>query len=125
MINKPRLEFMGKIAPIIDQRYTRYLPTAFDESLTLIEKINKMNITLNQVGDLTNLIVDQWSDVAEWLLGEGLTSSIRIELGNMRESGLLSEIINTELLGSRSRIVVSPTEPLNSDSQTFWYKEVI
>jgi hypothetical protein len=37
-----------------DLQYERYLPTAFDESLSLLQKVNKVRDFLNQVIDLAN-----------------------------------------------------------------------
>ena len=39
---KPSMRTFERFAKITLQRYERYLPTAFDESLTLLEKMNKL-----------------------------------------------------------------------------------
>lgn len=99
--------------------YETYLPNAFDESLTIIEKVNKVIFQLNtlyssdlalqqQIDELHQMIDDlisQWRqflvDFEEWktwLETEGLLEAVRIGLDELVDNGTLSSIINDELL---------------------------
>ena len=44
------------------QRYERYLPTAFDESMSLLEKMNKLIESQNSIIDVVNNHVEFTSD---------------------------------------------------------------
>ena len=48
----------SKYGKLLFHRYERYLPTAFDDSLTLVEKINKVIEYLNRLLDEQNSIID-------------------------------------------------------------------
>lgn len=82
------------IMPLMVQRYERYLPTAFDESLTMLEKMNKIIEHLNQIGELTNEVVDKWNEVMEWLLNNGLEEAVLFQLNKWLDDGTLADIIN-------------------------------
>ncbi len=47
------------------QRYERYLPTAFDESMSLLEKMNKLIEAQNSIIDVVNNHVEFTSDQIE------------------------------------------------------------
>ena len=83
------------------QEYERYLPTAFDESLTMLEKINKLNEVINMIIKLANdlnmsyiELIENWEKVREYMLGEGLKKEVVKVLELMYEDGRLAEIIN-------------------------------
>lgn len=79
--------------PVYIQQYERYLPTAFDESMTLLEKVNKVIHVLYEIGELSNELVDKWNELSEWILGEGLQDAVNKKIDEMRAQGLLDEII--------------------------------
>lgn len=81
--------------------YERYLPAAFDESLTMLEKINKLNEVINIIIKLANdlnmsyiELIENWEKVREYMLGEGLKKEVIKVLELMYEDGRLAEIIN-------------------------------
>lgn len=100
--------------------YERYLPSAFDESLSLLEKVNKVIEFLNLVRDLTNEIADQVNNVIEeqvnvinelledyntlkdWLTGEGLKLQTVEVLNEWFEDGTLATIINEEVFNMKA-----------------------
>lgn len=93
-MSKPKLQRFHQLAPLIVQKYERYLPTAFDESLTLLEKVNKVIEYVNQVSELSSGVVESWNEVMEWVMEDGLTESVNDKLDEMASDGTLDEIIN-------------------------------
>lgn len=91
---KPIITSFETLAPLIIQQYERYLPTAFDDSLTMLEKVNKIIEYLNQIGLVSNTLITQWNDVIEWVMGEGLTEGINKKLDEMLTSGELENLIS-------------------------------
>ena len=57
MSTKPELKRFEQFGEMMVQLYERYLPTAFDESLTLLEKMNKIIQYLNEIGKVTNELI--------------------------------------------------------------------
>ena len=96
-MNKPKLTEFQRFAKITLQRYERYLPTAFDESLTLLEKMNKLIEYLNQMGILVNDVVEQWNEVMEWIINDGITDTVLDRLDEMVDDGTLATIINEHI----------------------------
>jgi hypothetical protein len=82
-MTKPMINSFNAIAPLLIQQYTRYLPTAFDESLSLLQKVNKIIKKLDELGLATNDVVTQWNTVMEWVMGDGLTESVSAKLDAM------------------------------------------
>lgn len=100
--------------PLRVQRYERYLPNAFDESLTLLEKVNKMIEHMNQVGELTNEVVEQWNEVMEWVMNDGLTVAVNNRLDQMVEDGTLDEIINHKIFADLNDKIDSGLNQINN-----------
>jgi hypothetical protein len=76
------------------QQYERYLPTAFDEGLSILQKVNKIIKKLDEIGLATNDIVTQWNTVMEWVMGDGLNESVTAKLDAMVADGTFDDIIN-------------------------------
>lgn len=87
----------GSIDPLDGQYYTRYLPTAFDDTLSILDKVNKVLVTLNQIGELSNNVLDQWTQVMNWILSDGLDAGINTILQGMQTDGTLAKIINQDI----------------------------
>lgn len=75
----------------------RYLPTAFDESLSIVEKVNRLINYLHQVDELTNEMLGKWNEVYSWVMNEGLDTSITDRLNEWLENGVFKDLINTEI----------------------------
>lgn len=97
---KPVITQIGHLEPQTVQSYERYLPTAFDESLSILEKINKVIQYMNKLGQLTKDVVDQWNAVMEWILNEGLEEAVTKRLQEWLADGTLEDIINEALFGN-------------------------
>lgn len=95
--DKPELVPQERIRKILMQPYERYLPTAFDESLSLLEKVNKVIWKLDKLGKLTNDMLDRWNEVLEWVMEDGLKQAVLDQLNEWLEDGTLKEIIEEEI----------------------------
>jgi hypothetical protein len=94
---KPVISGFNEMAELLIQKYERYLPTAFDESLSLLEKVNKIIQYLNETGVLVNGVVTQWNEVMEWVMNEGLEEEVNERLDEMTADGTLDAIINQNI----------------------------
>lgn len=101
-MTKPTINTFTQMGDLLIQKYERYLPTAFDESLSLLQKVNKIINYLDEMGLLLNDVVNQWNEVMEWVLNEGISESVNNKLDEMVLDGTLSQIINIEIIGSLS-----------------------
>lgn len=112
---KPILTQFGTIIPLLIQRYETYLPTAFDESMSILQKINKIIQKLDEMGQLTNDIVLQWNEVMKWVMDEGIHDGVIQVIEEMIKDGRFDTIIGQLILGDISVRVES--YPLN-DGET-------
>lgn len=94
---KPILNSQYPLFPLRLQPNERYVETAFDPSLTLLEKVNMVIIRLNQIGKLSNDVIDQWNKVIEWILGNGLEEYVNIKLEKWLIDGTIENIINEKI----------------------------
>lgn len=76
----------------------RYLPSAFDESLSVIEKINRLVMFMHQYTNLTDDMLGKWNEVYNWVMNDGLDGSIGDRLKEWLDDGTFDRIINQELL---------------------------
>jgi hypothetical protein len=96
-MSKPVLNSFNVMGELIVQKYERYLPTAFDDSLSLLEKVNKVIEYCNQLGLLTNGLVEKWNEVMLWVMNDGLNESVIAKLNSMVDDGTLADIINVTI----------------------------
>jgi hypothetical protein len=111
-MTKPLLSNFASVAPMMIQRYERYLPTSFDESMSLVEKVNKVIVYLNQIGEITNDVVDQWNTVMEWVTGDGIADTINERLDAMVTDGTLDDIINHAIFDDLNQQITDLTQDL-------------
>lgn len=124
MMTKPELTTINQIAPVFIQQYEHYLPTAFNEGMSLLQKVNKTIKALQDVYTVSNDLIVKWNEVMAWVLGEGIGESVSTRLDEMMADGSFASIINQELLSGKPDIIVSVTEPTNKSQNTFWYKDL-
>jgi hypothetical protein len=98
-MTKPIINSFSSLASLMVQQYERYLPTAFDDSLSILEKVNMIINKLDEIGKLSNDLVTQWNAVMEWVMGEGLTEGIKEKLDSMVADGTFNDLINSEIFG--------------------------
>lgn len=93
MTSQPTVYSFNDLAKLTIQRYERYLPTAFDESMSILEKMNKIINWLNSVTDATNGLVDQWNTVMTWVMNDGLSTDVNTKLDAMVADGTFNTLI--------------------------------
>jgi hypothetical protein len=93
-MTKPVISSFNAIAPLLIQQYEHYLPTSFDESLSILQKVNKIIKKLDELGLATNDVLTQWNTVMEWVMNDGLTESVTTTLDAMVADGTFDSIIN-------------------------------
>lgn len=67
-MEKPKFNQFPMLSPLTIQRYERYLPTAFDESMSLLEKSNKIIEFLNHVERLLGNFKGDWETFANYII---------------------------------------------------------
>lgn len=104
-------------APLFVQKYERYLPTAFDESMSLLQKTNTIIKYMNDLGLTVNEVVEEWNKVVERLQNDGLTTAINDRLDKMSMDGTLDKIINVAIfedLNSQMDIAIAKVNQLDN-----------
>lgn len=96
-MDKPIISLQSKVGGMDIQTYERYLPTAFDDSMTLLQKVNKVIEYLNTIGAISDSVVEQWNQVMEWVMSDGLSEGVENRINDMFEDGTLGSLINTTL----------------------------
>ena len=99
MADKPNVTTWKDIPIISLQQYERYLPSAFDEELTLLQKLNKVIKYLDDIGVLLNGIGTQWNQIVDWVMGAGLEDAVNAKLTEWLNDGTLQTIIDAVLNG--------------------------
>jgi hypothetical protein len=117
-MEKPIITSFNSLATMFIQKYERYLPTAFDESMSLLEKVNKVIVYLNQIGELTNNVVDQWNTVMEWILADGINEKVAERLDQMVADGTMATIINEDIFNSLNTTISTLDTTLNGKITT-------
>jgi len=97
------------ISPLGVQRYDTILPNAFDESLSILEKINKIIEHLrliientNGINDDFNLLLQRFEELKEWVVNVALPESLIEILNEWLDSGKLEEILSDKVLGMKA-----------------------
>jgi hypothetical protein len=97
-MTKPTITTFSEFAPLLIQKYKRYLPTAFDESLSLLQKVNMIIKRCDDLGLLTNSLIEQWNELVVWVTGEGLDDAVEQKINELIANGQFEELI-TSLFG--------------------------
>jgi len=92
MTSKPPIREFSQVAPIMVQRYESYLPTAFDPTLSLLEKLNHIIEYMNRIGKITNDLIEQWNDIVKWVISDGLEEATEKLLNDWFVNGKLKEL---------------------------------
>lgn len=115
-MEKPILSSFPLLTTVDIQEYERYLPTAFDENLSLLQKVNKVIAFLNQISVSTNGLLEKWNEVMEWMLSNGVEDSVVEKLVEWLEDGTLVEIINEDVFNMKAD--TSDVEQLVAETKT-------
>jgi hypothetical protein len=90
---RPELVQFEQLGELFIQQYERYLPTAFDSSMTMLEKVNKVIQRLDELGRLTSEVVQKWNEVMKWLMDEGLQEEVIKILEEWYSSGKFADLV--------------------------------
>lgn len=93
MAQRPILTYNGTTTPLFLHNIPKYLPTAYNESMSLIQKINKVIRHLDEIGEISNGLVVQWNEVMNWIINDGLTQSVVNRLNEWLANGTIDDIL--------------------------------
>lgn len=86
-----------KIQTLLPYHYNiDYLPTAMDETLSLLQKVNMLIQYCNEIGNLTNDMIDKWNDIVKWIKGN-LSDKVEEILREWLEDGTIEELLRGAL----------------------------
>lgn len=95
----PVNQFLKSIDP---QPYERYLPNAFNDSLSLLEKVNKVIYELNETNKVSGEVIEKWNDFVE------LANS-----GKLVDNQKIIEMVDNQLMPDfKSQIIQSTNEKM-------------
>lgn len=97
MADRPTPIKVELLADLQIQGYESYLPTAFDDSLTYLQKVNQVILNLNSLGKVTNDMISKWNQVIEWIVTNGLEDTVRAKMEEWLADGTFDEIIGDVL----------------------------
>jgi lysophospholipase L1-like esterase len=117
-MTKPIINAFTPIEVPSIQRYKSYLPNAFDETLTILQKVNKVIKTLELLGEVSADVVAQWNEVMSWVMDEGLTESVIEKINAMVEDGSLADVINEDVFQElNDKIIQQKADLINQINQ--------
>jgi hypothetical protein len=99
-MTKPILTTFSPVEIPSIHRYKKYLPTAFDESLSILQKLNKVIKSLEALGEVSTDVVAQWNTLMQWIEDSGLEESATTVLNEMIADGTIGDLINNGLLNN-------------------------
>ncbi|QDH50341.1 tail spike protein [Bacillus phage Karezi] len=85
-------KFSNRVPNMLPQPYQiDYLPTAMDESLSLLQKVNMLIQMSNAVNTNFNDIVKKWNELVEWVTGKGLHDELQKIINKMLQDGVFGD----------------------------------
>ena len=108
---KPTITSIDKLLPLY---FEKYLPSAFDNGFTIVEKLNLVIDQLNRIGLITNEVVDRWNNLMDILENDELQDYINEKMEEWKNDGTLEKILNDLLIKNYATIewVQSQLTPL-------------
>lgn len=101
-MSKPDLIHVDKAIPYFRYWVQKSIPAVYDDSLSYYELLSKVIKHLNDIGELTNSMIELWNDVVDWILDEGLAVEVIKVLNEWYDNGKLADIINDEVFGMKA-----------------------
>jgi hypothetical protein len=83
---------LSTLTPLLIQEYERYLPTAFNEELTILQKVNKIIQFLNKSADQNQVLIDQWNALVTWIQTGIISDQIQDKLNGWLADGTLESL---------------------------------
>jgi lysophospholipase L1-like esterase len=96
-MDKPILNKVNIIEPLEEQGYDRYMPSAYNNAFSMVQKINLALNKLNEIGGVANDTVAQWNEVMDWVMNDGLTDDVVDKLNLMLSDGTFEDLMNNSL----------------------------
>jgi len=96
-MSKPNLIHVDKAIPSFQYWVQKSIPAVYDDSLSYYELLAKVIKHLNDIGELTNSMIDLWNEVTDWVMNDGLKESVQDKLDEYVDDGTLDRIINEHI----------------------------
>jgi hypothetical protein len=112
------LKEFNQVFPQFIKKFNMLVPTS---DQTIVEKINHIIESLNDVGNLTNNVVKNWNTVMYWVLNDGLTQNVTDKIDTMFTNGTFNTIIDsysTQITNEFSTQLQSTNDGIQTATQT-------
>lgn len=96
-MTKPSISNFGVIGQMPMQPYERYLTTAYDEGMSLLQRVNKILMELNKIGQVTDSMLAEWQTIFDWVMGEGLVDAVADKLALWLADGTIEGMVDDEV----------------------------
>lgn len=106
-----------QLPPMKLQKYERYLPSAFDDSLSYLDKLNKVIHYLYYYSELTEEMLTKWNEVYKWVYGEGLDTMVGDRLREWLNDGTFATIINEVIFNELNNKLDSTIKDVENNSE--------
>lgn len=104
-MTKPDLKPIHGMPGFMQEYYRRYLPSAYDPSMSIYEQMIQVIEHLNQMNVIVGSIAEQWNILCQWIMNDGLNEAVRKQLEKWLEDGTLEKIINEEIFPQLDTLV--------------------
>jgi len=96
---KPNVYSVPLLPQFQVEHYRKYLPSAYDDSLTIYDQLVNMIAYLRETANIVNDVVEQWNIIREWIVNEGLNDAVVKQLDEWVKDGTMDQILNDQLFG--------------------------
>lgn len=101
MTLKPTITSIDRLMPLA---FEKYLPSAFDNGFTIVEKLNLVIEQLNRIGLITNDVVDRWNELMDIIENDELQDYINEKMDEWLNDGTIEKILNDLLIENYATI---------------------
>lgn len=113
MTTPPTFTAPNPLSMIDIEKYQNYLPSAFDDSLSMLQKVNKVIDTMNTVVTSTNDVITQWNTAMTYVTGDGLTTDVNTKIDGLVTDGTMASLINNDVFNGLNASVNTNTNLLS------------
>jgi hypothetical protein len=89
-LDMSKLQSFTPLFPMIIHKYEELIP---DQNATILDKVNSIIQSLNQVGKLTNDVVKDWNTVYQWAMNDGLHDNVYAKVDELIANGTIATLL--------------------------------
>lgn len=86
---------LSDVYPVIIQKFTPFVP--LNDGWDEIQKLNAIISHLNEVGQISQNVANNWNKVIKWVVEEGLTETVSAKIDKLIADGLFDDLLSESL----------------------------